>query len=68
MVGVPDLDRCDWPVVTHRLADLQVLQGADHPRAQEQRQRQRGQHTQDPAQGQVLEDREAFVELLQVLR
>ncbi|KAI3478036.1 hypothetical protein L1887_60088 [Cichorium endivia] len=54
-------------VVAHGLADLADLQGTDHPRAQPQGQRQRGQHTQDPAQGQVLEDREAFVELLQVL-
>jgi len=54
-------------VITNRLTNLQVLQGADHPRPQKQRQRQRGQHTQDPAQGQVLKDREAFVELLQIL-
>ena len=55
-------------VITHRLADLTVLQGADHPRPQAQRQGQRGQHPENPAQGQVLEDREAFVELLQILR
>ncbi|MNV78800.1 hypothetical protein D3C71_1723160 [compost metagenome] len=54
-------------VVTHGLADLADLQGTDHPRPQPQRQGQRGQHTQNPAQGQVLEDREAFVELLQIL-
>ncbi|MNU31822.1 hypothetical protein D3C71_203500 [compost metagenome] len=55
-------------VVTHGLTDLTVLQGADHPRAIAQRQDQRGQYTKNPAQGQVLEDREAFVELLQILR
>ncbi len=54
-------------VIANRLTNLQALQGADHPRPQEQRQRQRGQHTQNPAQGQVLKDREAFVELLQIL-
>jgi len=57
-----------WAVITYRLADLTVLQGADHPRPQAQRQGQRGQHPEDPAQGQVLEDREAFMELLQILR
>jgi len=55
------------PVVTDRLADLADLQGTDHPGPQPQGQRQRGQYAQDPAQGQVLEDREAFVELLQIL-
>ncbi|MNG94176.1 hypothetical protein D3C79_531790 [compost metagenome] len=54
-------------VVTHGLADLADLQGTDHPRPQPQRQGQRGQYTKNPAQGQVLEDREAFVELLQIL-
>ncbi|MNU63529.1 hypothetical protein D3C71_527830 [compost metagenome] len=55
-------------IVTNGLTDLTVLQGADHPRAIAQRQDQRGQYTKNPAQGQVLEDREAFVELLQILR
>ncbi|MNP10988.1 hypothetical protein D3C76_1031560 [compost metagenome] len=54
-------------VITDGLTDLANLQGTDHPRAQPQRQRQRSQYTKDPAQGQVLEDREAFVELLQIL-
>ncbi|MNZ28249.1 hypothetical protein D3C78_454750 [compost metagenome] len=54
-------------VVTDRLTDLANLQGTDHPWAQAKGQRQRGQYTKDPAQGQVLEDREAFVELLQIL-
>ncbi|MNC25447.1 hypothetical protein D3C75_735360 [compost metagenome] len=54
-------------VVTHGLADLANLQGTDHPGAQPQRQGQRGQYTKNPAQGQVLKDREAFVELLQIL-
>ncbi|MCY1457555.1 hypothetical protein D3C76_604950 [compost metagenome] len=53
--------------MTHGLADLADLQGADHPRAQPQRQGERGQHAENAAQGQVLEDAEALVELLQVL-
>ncbi|MNP04422.1 hypothetical protein D3C76_963350 [compost metagenome] len=55
-------------VIANGLTDLTVLQSADHPRAVAQRQDQRGQYTENPAQGQVLEDREAFVELLQILR
>ena len=56
------------PLPVHGLADLADLQGTDHPRAEPQRQRQGGQHAEDTAQGQVLKDREALVELLQVLR
>ncbi|SST10557.1 Uncharacterised protein [Acinetobacter baumannii] len=53
-------------VVAHGLADLADLQGTDHPGPQPQRQRQRGEHAENAAQGQVLEDAEALVELLQV--
>ncbi|MCY1441599.1 hypothetical protein D9M71_579190 [compost metagenome] len=54
-------------IIAHGLANLANLQGTDHPWPQAQGQGQRGQHTENPAQGQVLKDREAFVELLQIL-
>ncbi len=54
-------------VRTHRLADLAQLEGADQPRAHPQRQYQRGEDAEDSTQRQVLEDREALVELLQIL-
>ena len=54
-------------IVPYRLADLAHLQGADHPRPQPQRQGQRSEHAKNAAQGQVLKDCKAFVELLQIL-
>src|SRR5690606_26632525 len=55
-------------IVAHGLADLAQLQGADHPGTEEQRHAQGSQHAEDAAQGQVLENTEAGVKLLQVLR
>src|SRR5690606_15153535 len=54
-------------VVAHGLADLAQLQGTDHPGAEEQRQPQGSEHTQDAAQGEVLEYAETGVELLEIL-
>ncbi|MCY1407444.1 hypothetical protein D9M71_227450 [compost metagenome] len=54
-------------VVTHGLTDLADLQSADHPGTEPERQRQRCQDAENPAQGQVLEYAKPFMELLQVL-
>ena len=62
MVGVPALEKCDLrPVVAHHLADLAALQALDHPRPDEHGQRERGDHREDRAHGQVREDVESRV-------
>ncbi len=52
---------------TYRLTDLAQLQRADQPRPHPQREHKCGQHAENPTQRQVLEDREARVESLQIL-
>ena len=54
-------------VGTHGLANLAHLQRTDQPRPHPQRQHQRGEDAENSTQRQVLKDREAFVELLQIL-
>jgi len=55
------------PIGTYRLPDLAQLQRADQPRPHPQRQHERSEYAEDSTQRQVLEDREALVELLQIL-
>src|SRR3546814_21166830 len=52
-------------VAADRLAALVLGQAADHRRAPPQRQRERGQRAEDAAEGEVAEQAEQVVELLQ---
>src|SRR5580658_1243406 len=53
-------------VAAHALPDLVAAQHGDHGRADEQGEHQRGERGQDAAQGEVLEDVKAAVELREI--